>query len=93
LFCITFYLLYRALHTKKQHRYHQHNDHNDVQRIILGRKVIDTSTGWLLFTGFIALSAIGAHFLAEYTFHLYDTTPIDWNGHNCINLELSFDGL
>ena len=45
--------------------------------IILGRKVIDTSTGWLLFTGFLVLSAIGAHFLAEYTFHLYDITPID----------------
>ncbi len=23
------------------------NDHNDVQRIILGHKVIDTSTGWI----------------------------------------------
>ena len=42
LFCIAFYLLYRALRTKKQHRYHQHSDHNDVQRVIFGRKIIDT---------------------------------------------------
>lgn len=77
LFCIAFYLLYRTLRTKKQYRYHQHSDHNDVQRVILGRKVIDTSTGWLLFTGFLVLSAIGAHFIAEYTFHLCDITPID----------------
>ena len=53
LFCIAFYLLFRTLRTKKQYRYHQHSDHNDVQRVILGRKVIDTSTGWLLFTGFL----------------------------------------
>lgn len=52
LFCIAFYLLYKALRIKKQYRYHQHSDHNDVQRVI------------------------GAHFLADYTFHLYDTTPI-----------------
>ena len=42
LFCIAFYLLYRALRTKKQHRYHQHSDHNDVQRVIFGQKIIDT---------------------------------------------------
>lgn len=77
LLCIAFYLLYKALRTKKQYRYHQHSDHNDVQSIILGRKVLDISTGWLLFTGLLALSAIGAHFLAEYIFHLYDITPID----------------
>ena len=77
LFCIAFYLLYIALRTKKHHRYHQQSEYNDIQRVFLGRKVIDTSTGWLLFTGFIALSAIGAHLLAEYTFHVYDTTPID----------------
>ena len=77
LILIAFYLLHKALRTKKQYRYHQHSDHNDVQRVILGRKVIGTSTGWLLFTGFLVLSAIGAHFIAEYTFHLCDITPID----------------
>ena len=66
LVCNSFYLIYRALRTKKQYRHHQLSDHNDVQRLILGRKVIDTSTGGLFFTGSLALSAIGAHFLAEY---------------------------
>jgi Ca2+/Na+ antiporter len=89
LFCIAFYLLYRALRMKKQHRYHQHSDHNDVQRVILGHNVIDTSTGWLLFTGFIALTAIGAHFLAEYTFHLYDTTPIDKFTHGLSGMAIT----
>lgn len=89
LFCIAFYLLYRILRTKKQYRYHQQNDHNDVQRVIFGRKIIDTSTGWLLFTSFIALTAIGAHFLAEYTFHLYDTTPIDKFTHGLSGMAIT----
>lgn len=42
LLCIAFYLLYKALRIKKQYRYHQHSDHNDVQRVILGRKLLDT---------------------------------------------------
>lgn len=89
LFCIAFYLLYRILRTKKQYRYHQQSDHNDVQRVIFGRKIIDISTGWLLFTGFITLTAIGAHFLAEYTFHLYDTTPIDKFTHGLSGMAIT----
>lgn len=89
LFCIAFFVLYRALNTKKQYRHHQHSDHNDVQTAILERKVIDTSTGWLLFTGFLALSAIGAHLLAEYTFHLYDTTPIDKFTHGLSGMAIT----
>ena len=89
LFCIAFYLLYRALNTKKQYRHHQLSDHNDIRTAILGRKVIDTSTGWLLFTGFLALSAIGAHLLAEYTFHLYDTTPIDKFTHGLSGMAIT----
>lgn len=80
LFCIAFYLLYRILRTKKQYRYHQQSDHNDVQRVIFG---------WLLFTGFIALTAIGAHFLAEYTFHLYNTTPIDKFTHGLSGMAIT----
>ncbi len=82
-------LLYKALRTKKQYRYHQQSDHNDIQRVILGRKIIDTSTGWLLFTGFLVLSSIGAHFLAEYTFHLYDTTPIDKFTHGLSGMAIT----
>lgn len=42
-----------------------------------GRKILDTSRRWLYFTAFIGLAAVGAHLLAEYTFHIYDITPID----------------
>jgi hypothetical protein len=89
LFCISFCLLYKALRTKKQYRYHQQSDHNYIQRVILGRKIIDTSTGWLLFTGFLVLSSIGAHFLAEYTFHLYDTTLIDKFTHGLSGMAIT----
>ena len=89
LFCIAFYLLYRALCTKKQYRHHQHSDHNDIQRVILGRKFIDTSTGWSLFTGFLVLSAFSAHFLVEYTFHLYDITSIDKFTHGLSGMAIT----
>ena len=97
LLCIAFYLLYKALRTKKQYRYHQHSDHNDVQRIILGRKVLDISTGWLLFTGLLALSAIGAridemniHFIYTILHQLINYSWIIWDGHNCNSLESLF---
>ncbi len=89
MFCIAFYLLYRALRTKKQYRHYQHSDHNDIQRVILGHKFIDTSTGWLLFTGFLVLSAFSAHFLAEYTFHLYDITSIDKFTHGLSGMAIT----
>ena len=44
---------------------------------VKGRKILDTSRRWLYFTAFVGLSAAGAHLLAEYTFHIYDITPID----------------
>ena len=44
---------------------------------IFGHKIIETSERWLLFTVFIGLVAIGTHYLAEYTFHIYDVTPVD----------------
>ena len=44
---------------------------------LLGHKVVDTSDRWLLFTVFIGLVAIGSHYLAEYSLHLYDVTPVD----------------
>jgi hypothetical protein len=31
----------------------------------------------MFFTGFITLAAIGTHYLAENTFHVYDVTPVD----------------
>ena len=88
LFCIAFYLLYRILRTKSNIDIINIATIT-VYRVILGRKVIDTSTGWLLFTGFLLLSAIGAHFLAEYTFHLYDITPIDKFTHGLSGMAMT----
>ena len=39
--------------------------------------LFDTSKPYSYFTVFIGLSAISAHLLAEYYFHIYDITPID----------------
>jgi hypothetical protein len=72
-----FLLLYKSLTTAKHHRHHQHSNHIGLEKKVLGHKIIDTNKGWLFFTGFIALSAIGAHYLAENTFHVYDVTPVD----------------
>ena len=43
----------------------------------------------VLFTGFVALSAIGVHFLAEYTFHLYDTTRVDKFTHGLSRMAIT----
>jgi hypothetical protein len=77
LIAVAFYLLYKAVTTQKHLRHHQHSDYIGVEIELFGHKIIDTNKGWLLFTAFVALAAIGAHFLAEYTFHVYDITPID----------------
>lgn len=75
---IGFLFLYFALRTEKEHRRHQHhNVHSGIEIILMGKKLVDTSKGWLFFTLFIGGVALGTHFLSEYTFHLYDTTSID----------------
>jgi hypothetical protein len=49
----------------------------NVQPKILGHKIIETRDRWVFFSAFIALVAVGSHYLAEYTLHIYDVTPID----------------
>jgi hypothetical protein len=44
---------------------------------IFGRKIIETSGRWLLFVMFMGLLAIGSHYLAEFSLHIYDVTPVD----------------
>lgn len=67
-----------ALRTEKEHRRHQHHTANSgIEIKCMGKMIVDTSRGWLFFTLFIGGIALGAHFLSEYTFHLYDTTSID----------------
>ena len=41
------------------------------------------------FTSFLVLVALGAHFLAKYTFHLYDITPIDRFTHGLSGMALT----
>jgi hypothetical protein len=90
LLTIAFCLLYRALITEKHHREPQHsNSSYSLEKKLLGHKIIDTSRGWLFFTSFLVLVALGAHFLAEYTFHLYDITPIDRFTHGLSGMALT----
>lgn len=89
LIAIGFYLLYRALKTEKHHRAHQNSDHGNIEREIFRHKVIDTNKGWILFTVSISLFAIGAHYLAENTFHVYDTTPVDRFTHGLSGMSIT----
>lgn len=56
---------------------------------IAGHKILDTSGRWLFFTLFIGLVAIGAHYLAEYVFHIYDVTPIDRFTHGISGMAIT----
>jgi hypothetical protein len=89
LIAVGFYLLYRALQTEKHHRVHQQSEHGNTEREILGHKIIDTNRGWILFTLSISLFAIGAHYLAENTFHVYDTTPVDRFTHGLSGMAIA----
>jgi Ca2+/Na+ antiporter len=89
LIAVGFYLLYRALQTEKHHRVHQQSEYGNIEREILGHKIIDTNRGWILFTLSIFLFAIGAHYLAENTFHVYDTTPVDRFTHGLSGMAIA----
>jgi uncharacterized membrane protein YjdF len=84
-----FYFLYRAIITEKHHRAHQLSEYGNLEREIFARKVIDTNKGWILFTISISLLAIGAHYLAENTFHVYDTTPVDRFTHGLSGMAIT----
>ncbi len=72
------FFLYLALRTEKEHRARQHDEkYEGIGIWVKGRKIIDISRGWVFFTLSLGGIAVGTHFLSEYTFHLYDTTPID----------------
>ena len=75
--------------TERRHRAHQQSEYDNIEREIFGRKIIDTNRGWILFTVSISFLAIGAHFLAENTFHVYDTTPIDKFTHGLSGMAIT----
>lgn len=64
-------------------------DPYDIQPAVSGHKILDTGSRWLFFTFFVGLSAIGAHLLAEYTFHIYDVTPIDKFTHGLSGMAIT----
>lgn len=59
LIAIGFRLLYKATKTEKHHRTHQGSEEGNLELVILRRKVLDTSKGWILLTLSISLFAIG----------------------------------
>src|SRR5688572_20801538 len=64
-------------------------DPYNVQPKIGGHKILDTGDRWIWFTLFIALSAAGTHILAEYSFHLYDVTPVDKFTHGLSGMAIT----
>jgi hypothetical protein len=84
-----FYLLYRAIITEKHHRTHQLSEYDNVEKEVFAHKVIDTNRGWILFTMFISLFAICTHYLAENSFHVYDTTPVDRFTHRLSGMAIT----
>lgn len=64
-------------------------DPYNLQPKIASHKILDTGDRWIWFTIFIALSAFAAHILAEYTFQLYDVTPIDKFTHGLSGMAIT----
>ncbi|AFU60162.1 hypothetical protein Ngar_c32460 [Candidatus Nitrososphaera gargensis Ga9.2] len=73
LIAVGFVLLFISLYMMKREPKHGYN----LERKIAGHKILDTSNRWMVFSAFIGLVAIGAHYLAEYALHIYDITPVD----------------
>lgn len=71
---IVFLVLAIYRHRRTAHRLH---DPYNIQPKVAGHKVLDTGDRWIFISLFVGLSAVAAHLLAEYTFHVYDVTPID----------------
>lgn len=90
LIAVGLFFLFLALRTENEHRARQHNkEYDGIEISVIGRKVIDTSRGWIFFTLFLGGMAMGGHFLAEYTFHLYDETPIDRVTHGLSGMAIT----
>ena len=64
-------------------------DPYNIQTAVSGHKILDTGSRWMFFSLFVGLSAIGAHLLAEYTFHIYDVTPIDKFTHGLSGMAIT----
>jgi hypothetical protein len=64
-------------------------DPYNIQPKIAGHKILDTGDRWLWFTISMALAAFAAHILAEYTFHLYDVTPVDKFTHGLSGMAIT----
>ena len=83
---IGFFFLALSIGRKRRHKT---KEPYNLQPKIAGHKILDTGDRWVLFTLFIGLCAFAAHFLAEYTFHVYDATPIDKFTHGLSGMAIT----
>ncbi len=83
---LAFFFLYWAMRKKQEHK--PKGSYN-LEKGIAGHKIFETGDRWVLFTLFIGLSAFAAHILAEYTFHIYDITPIDRFTHGLSGMAIT----
>ena len=75
LIAVGFVLLFISIRMKKKQPPSKQGYNFELK--VFGHKILDTSDRWILFSAFMGLVAIGSHYLVEYTFHIYDVTPID----------------
>jgi hypothetical protein len=85
LIAVGFVLLFVSIRMKKR----QPERGYDFELNLFGHKILDTSTRWMVFSAFVGLVAIGSHYLAEYTFHIYDVTPIDRFTHGLSGMAIT----
>jgi uncharacterized membrane protein len=82
-----FVLLFISIRMKKRQPESERGYNFELK--LFGHKILDTSTRWMVFSAFVGLVAIGSHYLAEYTFHIYDVTPIDRFTHGLSGMAIT----
>src|ERR671933_2219284 len=75
LICVGFVLLLLSIRMKRRQSGSEQGYNFEWK--VFGHKILDTSNRWMAFSAFLGLVAVGSHYLVEYTFHIYDVTPVD----------------
>ncbi len=87
LIAVGFVLLFMSIRMKKRKPESEQGYNFELK--LFGYKILDTSSRWMVFSAFVGLVAIGSHYLAEYTFHIYDVTPIDRFTHGLSGMAIT----
>jgi membrane-bound ClpP family serine protease len=87
LIAVGFVLLFMSIRMKKRKPESEQGYNFELK--LFGHKILDTSSRWMVFSAFVGLVAIGSHYLAEYTFHIYDVTPIDRFTHGLSGMAIT----